>query len=131
MKTDLKPIRQQRLKEWFIDKPIPREESSYISQLMNGRSAFGPKAARRLEQSYGMPGGYLDEPYPEENKPSTIRDLDFRQLKLLELADDLPDSEVDEIIKLMEEKKRFYEGRAKEYLAKMGIDITKLELKKS
>ncbi|QIU88260.1 hypothetical protein [Yokenella regensburgei] len=134
MKTDLKPIRQQRLKDWFTDKQIPREESSYISQLMTGRTAFGPKAARRLEKDYGMPEGYLDEPFPnssEEPRATSIRDFDFRQLKLLELADELPDAEVDDIIKLMEEKKRFYDSRFKEYLAKFGIDPAKIELKKT
>lgn len=131
MKTDVKPIRQQRLREWFSDRPIPREESSYISQLMTGRTTFGPRAARRLEKDYGMPAGHLDEPYPEEPKPGFSRDFDFRQLKLLELADKLPDSEVDDIIKIMEEKAKEYELRLKEYLIKMGIDPTKIEVKKT
>ncbi len=78
-----------------------------------------------------MPDGYLDEPYPEESKPLTTRDFDFRQLKLIELSEGLPDSEVDEIIKLMEEKKRFYDERIKEYLIKFGIDPTKIKLKNS
>lgn len=78
-----------------------------------------------------MPEGYLDEPFPEEPKPVSARDFDFRQLKLLELADELPDAEVDEIIKLMEEKRKFYQERLKEYMVKFGIDPTKIELKKS
>ncbi|WP_237929949.1 hypothetical protein [Buttiauxella sp. S19-1] len=132
MKVDIRPIRQQRLREWFSDKTIPREESSYISQLMSGRTTFGAKAARRLEGTYGMPVGYLDKPYPsEEPEHAATKNFDFRQLKLVELAKELPDAEVDEIIKQMEDKKRFYDERVKEYLAKFGIDPAKIELKKT
>ncbi|ECF2938629.1 hypothetical protein E2G14_07005 [Salmonella enterica subsp. enterica serovar Reading] len=133
MKDDLKLIRQQRLKVWFTGRQIPRAESSYISQLMTGRASFGEKAARRLEKDYEMPEGYLDEPFSvsqEETKAAELLRFDFRQLKLLELADELPDSDVDEIIKQMEEKKRFYDGRFREYLVKQGIDPAKVEIKK-
>lgn len=77
-----------------------------------------------------MPDGYLDEPYEEKKQSGYSRNFDFRQLKLLELADNLPDDEVDKIIKLMEEKSKFYEQQVKEYLIKLGIDPTKIELKK-
>lgn len=53
-------IRRKRLKEWFSDKPIPPKEKSFLSQLMNGKSSFGEKAARRIERDYGMPEGSLD-----------------------------------------------------------------------
>nr|8C3L_A Chain A, Phage repressor protein CI [Escherichia coli O157:H7]8C3L_C Chain C, Phage repressor protein CI [Escherichia coli O157:H7] len=54
-----KEIRRLRLKEWFKDKTLPPKEKSYLSQLMSGRASFGEKAARRIEQTYGMPEGYL------------------------------------------------------------------------
>lgn len=70
-----------------------------------------------------MPEHYLDEPYEEVAQEQTqgIKDMDFRQLKLVELAKSLPDSEVDDIILMMEEKKKFYEARIEELFAKYGI----------
>lgn len=120
---DIKDIRKQRLTEWFENRPIPREESSYISQLIKGRASFGERAARRLETTYEMPDHYLDEPYDDEEpeQPIGIKDMDFRQLKLVELSKALPDSEVDDIILMMEEKKKFYEARVEELFAKYGI----------
>lgn len=52
--------RRLRLKEWFSSREIREDDKSYISQLINGKSSFGENAARRLEQDYGMPEGYLD-----------------------------------------------------------------------
>ncbi len=66
---DMKKIRQARLSEWFKDKTLPTKEKSFISQLINGKSSFGEKAARRLERDYGMPPGFLDrgsEPNQDE-----------------------------------------------------------------
>lgn len=56
----MKENRRERLKAWFSEKTIPAKEKSYLSQLMTGKASFGEKAARRLEQSYGMPSGFLD-----------------------------------------------------------------------
>lgn len=53
--------RRLRLKEWFSSRSIPASEKSYISQLINGKASFGEKAARRLEETYGMNPGYLDD----------------------------------------------------------------------
>ncbi|VEJ54593.1 LexA family protein [Pragia fontium] len=58
---DIKKIRQKRLKHWFADKAIPQKEKSYLSQLINGKASFGERAARRLENTYGMPDKYLDQ----------------------------------------------------------------------
>ncbi|EMH0466831.1 S24 family peptidase [Providencia stuartii] len=57
---DMKKIRQLNLSRWFEGKTLPTKEKSFLSQLMNGKSSFGEKAARRLERDYGMPAGYLD-----------------------------------------------------------------------
>ncbi|EAW1173097.1 hypothetical protein S922_16005 [Salmonella enterica subsp. enterica] len=119
---DIKEIRQRRLKDWFESRTVPQKESSYISQLIGGRASFGEKAARRLEGTYEMPELYLDQPYEEDTVPAnSLLDLDFRLLKLIELAKALPDSEVDDIITKMEEKKKFYDKRLDEYFAKFGI----------
>lgn len=64
-------IRRQNLKTWFTSRSIPPAEKSYISQLMSGTASFGEKAARRLEDTYGMGLGYLDKP-PEENARFTV-----------------------------------------------------------
>lgn len=61
--------RRMRLKAWFTDKTLPAKEKSYLSQLMGGKASFGEKAARRIEGSYGMPAGYLDEPADDIAKP--------------------------------------------------------------
>lgn len=53
-------IRRARLKEWFSDRALPRNEKAYLSQLINGKVVFGDRAARRLEKDYRMPKGYLD-----------------------------------------------------------------------
>nr|WP_314590041.1 S24 family peptidase [uncultured Serratia sp.] len=53
--------RRERLKAWFADKTLPANEKSYLSQLMTGKASFGERAARRLETTYGMPAGFLDD----------------------------------------------------------------------
>lgn len=58
--VELRAIRQQNLIMWFEENPIPKEESSLISRLKNGKMAFGERLARRLERDYGMPKMYLD-----------------------------------------------------------------------
>ena len=53
-------IRREKLKLWFSKKRLPSSEKSYLSQLINGKAAFGEKAARRIEKDYGMEEKYLD-----------------------------------------------------------------------
>lgn len=59
---DVVGVRRARLKEWFAGRTLPVDRKSYLSSLISGRAAFGPKAARGLEQFYGMPKGHLDGP---------------------------------------------------------------------
>lgn len=59
---NIKEIRRQRLQEWFADKSLPTKDKSYISQIITGKSALGEKGAKRLEETYGMPFGYLVTP---------------------------------------------------------------------
>lgn len=60
--------RRRRLREWLDTHPTPTREKSYFSQLVSGTASFGEKAARRLEQQYGMEDGYLDSPMEAEIK---------------------------------------------------------------
>ncbi len=46
-----------------------------MSQLMSGKASFGEKAARRLEQNYGMGDKYLDAPANAEE--SEMQDDDI------------------------------------------------------
>lgn len=62
-------IRRQRLRLWFSTRPIPKDEKSYLSQLMGGKAPFGEKAARRLEKDYGMGKGWLDQPSDGNTEP--------------------------------------------------------------
>jgi hypothetical protein len=39
---------------------------SYLSQLANGHSEFGEKAARRIEQTLELPAGWLDAEHKEQ-----------------------------------------------------------------
>lgn len=65
-KTPIQTTRAARLRQWFAARVIPAKEKSYLSQLMNGTAAaFGEKAARRLELTYGMTDGFLDVPLAE------------------------------------------------------------------
>ncbi len=65
--------RRARLREWFSERPIPASEKSYISQLVNGKASFGEKAARRLEETYEMPTGFLDTPVEYGNVMPRMR----------------------------------------------------------
>jgi phage repressor protein C with HTH and peptisase S24 domain len=58
-------IRRQNLKRWLETNPVPAKERSYFSQLVNSPISFGEKAARRIENDYGMEAGYLDRFSPD------------------------------------------------------------------
>ncbi|EBZ7585874.1 hypothetical protein EHB58_09575 [Salmonella enterica subsp. enterica serovar Hull] len=112
---DEKEIRRRRLKEWFADGKYPEKDSSYISQVINGKS-IGEKAARRLERDYGMPEKFLDKPFDVPEDKSV--ELNARQQKVIDLLDALPDDEVDDFIAKLQERKAFYDRRLQSYLAK-------------
>ncbi|WP_288319693.1 S24 family peptidase [uncultured Haemophilus sp.] len=56
---DKSEIRLKNLEKWFEGQSIPKKDRSFISQLRKG-ATFGERAARRIEQDYGMPSFYLD-----------------------------------------------------------------------
>ncbi|QIU87855.1 hypothetical protein [Yokenella regensburgei] len=89
---DTKEIRRQRLAEWFSDKTLPEKEKSYLSQLINGKSSFGERAARRIERDYSMPTGFLDSS-PIDGETKAPRVFDPRHEELLDLFDSLAEWE--------------------------------------
>ncbi|MHA0949528.1 hypothetical protein [Enterobacter ludwigii] len=88
---DTKEIRRKRLAEWFSEKTLPEKEKSYLSQLINGKASFGERAARRIENDYGMPAGYLDKQFYDPERPP--RPYDARHEELLDLFDKLAEWE--------------------------------------
>lgn len=76
-KDELKEIRIANLKEWFKNRTLPVKDKSLISQLMSGKSSFGEKVSRRLEEEYGMGHGYLDSAKrPIESNATVIGTVD-------------------------------------------------------
>lgn len=59
--------RRRRLAKFFEGTSMPAREKSFLSQLINGKASFGEKAARRIENTYGMGSGYLD--VDDDGKP--------------------------------------------------------------
>ncbi|HDL6315778.1 TPA: helix-turn-helix transcriptional regulator, partial [Mannheimia haemolytica] len=68
---------RKKLTEWFNTRDIPEKEKSYISQLKSGKSSFGERAARRLENEYGMPSFYLD--YDEETESAIVSAMSIQE----------------------------------------------------
>lgn len=113
-----KEIRRLRLKEWFKDKTLPPKEKSYLSQLMSGRASFGEKAARRIEQTYGMPEGYLDAEYAEQSEVSPPHaGLTSNQLELLQIFSAFPEDEQRQIISELKQKKESMEDLIARWIA--------------
>ena len=66
-----------------------KEEMSYISQLINGKSSFGEKAATRLESDYGMPPCYLSQPFNDDDDSPLIAVSNKQEEKLIKLFREL------------------------------------------
>ncbi|MBZ7262463.1 hypothetical protein FMK81_13200 [Klebsiella oxytoca] len=116
---DIVKVRQQRLKEWFAEMKLPPKDASFISQVIGGKT-IGERAARRLEREYGMPEFFLDTPpdQPISAEPAATPGTSVKYARVIEILESLPDDEVDEFLKKLEEKKAFYDRRFKEYLLK-------------
>lgn len=70
--------RRLNLQAHFADGAMPKEERSYLSQLMSGKAQFGERAARRIEKDYGMEEGALDRPFMYD-----IKDLDPQNIDVV------------------------------------------------
>jgi len=96
-------IRRARLKKWFDGRSMPADEKSYLSQLINGKSSFGEKAARRLESTYGMPAMYLDTPLdasaPDIEQGDAWAGLSAQRRDLIQriASQDVPDGMIEAI----------------------------------
>lgn len=114
----MRDIRRLRLKEWFADRTLPEREKSYLSQLINGKSSFGEKAARRIESDYGIPHGHLDQPPtdPDAAISEAAISLDEQESKLIELFRCLPDTEKEHMVTLFNEKVIYYNKMFEELL---------------
>lgn len=118
---DIREIRRQRLKEWFSNRPLPKREVSYISQLINGKSSFGEKAATRIENDYGMPQGYLSQPLNDQDGPPSIEVSNAQEAKLLSLFREMPESEKTHMISLFDEKVKEYNRLFEELLRRRNM----------
>ena len=77
-KEELKELRISNLRKFFENKTLPLKDKSLISQLMSGKSSFGEKVSRRLEDEYGMGHLYLDmqpEAQPDPNVTELSRKI--------------------------------------------------------
>lgn len=89
---EIADIRRSQLKKWFAGHAIPDKEKSYISQLINAKSSFGEKAARRLEKTYKMPEKYLDNEH-ENLLGFDITKLSMEDIEYLNAAMAVPSEE--------------------------------------
>jgi hypothetical protein len=71
----IQDIRRARLREWFATRSIPPKEKSYISQLLKEGNPFGERAARRLENTYGMGEMFLDTVDAPDNQEPTSSNM--------------------------------------------------------
>lgn len=105
----MQSIRVNNLKSWFSDKPLPTKEKSFFSQLINMKSSFGEKVARRIERDYGMPENYLDK----ENALDTNAIDDLFTIEVLDVTasagDGITNTETQSVIKLIEYDKQYAE----------------------
>lgn len=110
-------IRRKRLKAWFADRSLPEKEKSYLSQLINGKSSFGERAARRIEKDYNMPAGYLDIDADHPDKEINDLVLTADEVELILHFRGFPDSEKKIVLLEFETKFNKYNQLFKELAA--------------
>lgn len=71
----IQDIRRAKLRQWFTARSIPPKEKSYISQLLKEGNPFGERAARRLEQTYGMGEMFLDTVDASDDQPAAPHNM--------------------------------------------------------
>lgn len=85
MRMEISDTRRARLRQWFMDRPVPEKEKSYLSQLMGGKASFGERAARRLEGTYGMGTRFLDIPLSEAAPESVALPKGYIRFELIDV----------------------------------------------
>lgn len=114
-----KEIRSKRLAAWFAERTLPEKEKSYLSQLINGKTSFGERAARRLERDYNMPPGYLDADEEQHgDMPSVLSSmLSADEVELIKCFRGFPDSEKKVVLLEFQTKFKKYNQLFAELLA--------------
>lgn len=73
-RMQIQEIRRAKLRQWFSARSVPTREKSYISQLLKDGNPFGERAARRLENTYGMGHMFLDTLESEDAGRQSVPD---------------------------------------------------------
>ncbi|MDD6911279.1 S24 family peptidase [Actinobacillus minor] len=96
----IQDTRRHNLELWFKrpDQRIRPKDKSYISQLLNGKTTFGERAARRLEEDYDMPEGALDVNHGEDSTGLSRSELD--KLNQNYLTNSLEYSKVNKLLEI-------------------------------
>lgn len=98
----IQDTRRHNLELWF-KKPEQRirpKDKSYISQLLNGKTTFGERAARRLEEDYNIPEGALDNPNSHIFNTTGLSRSELDELNQNYLTNSLEYSKVNKLLEI-------------------------------
>lgn len=90
-------------------------EPSYVSRMLytegkSGKKRIADNMVEIIENSFSLPRGWMDGIVDADTSSTQdTQDLTPKQKILLELFGELPDSEADDLLKTLEEKKRKYD----------------------
>lgn len=98
-----------------VAKTICREPS-YVSRMLypegkKGKKRIADDMVEVIELSFNLPRGWMNgvTVITNADEQSPLANLTPRQKILLELFEELPDSEADNLLKTLEEKKQYYD----------------------
>ena len=91
-------------------------EPSYVSRMLypegkKGKKRIADDMVEIIEESFGLPRGWMDGIVSSSTNTTSnyeTRVLTPRQRIFLDLLDELPESETDNLLKTLEEKKQYY-----------------------
>ncbi|EIP3474874.1 hypothetical protein LSA47_003020 [Escherichia coli] len=91
-------------------------EPSYVSRMLypegkKGKKRIADDMVEIIEESFGLPRGWMDGIVLSSTNTASsyeTRVLTPRQRIFLDLLDELPESEADNLLKTLEEKKQYY-----------------------
>jgi transcriptional regulator with XRE-family HTH domain len=135
--SEVGQVLKQLMKAELVDgKPITENELSRRSQvpqptihrMLTGESRYPtPKTVRPLAEYFGVSMAQMwgEEPLPshKERSASLEEGLTYRQRRLVELYEALPESEQEALIRDLEEKKHLYDRLYKELSKKRKLEI--------
>ena len=96
--------------------PERSREPSYVSRMLypegkKGKKRIADDMVEIIEESFGLPRGWMDGIVSSSTNTASsyeTRVLTPRQRIFLDLLDELPESEADNLLKTLEEKKQYY-----------------------